>query len=140
MPKRTVRIDIPAAYINDLAHLVERVWGHHVSLGSSSPFFDNSIVNMNRYEELMNEALSKRKRALELHAEAEALMQESRVIFGIDAGQTISTVDTLYHLLNNIKHLLKAKHAMVEHELSSWGFNVVIGSSSVGAKKKKKTA
>lgn len=139
MPKKTVRIDIPAAYINKLAELVEKVWEHHVSLGASSLFHDNSIVNMTRYEELMNEALDKRKRALALHREAEALMQESRVVFGVDAGQTINTEDTLYYLLNNIKHFLKIKHVGLEEAITSWGFKVVIGSSRVGAKKKKKT-
>lgn len=138
MPKKTVRITIPVGYANELAELVEKVWKHHISLGASSPFSGSSIIDMTRYEVLMNEALQKRKKALELHAEAEALMMDSRVAFGIDAGQTISSVDTLYHLLNNIKHFLKAKHAGREEAIGLWGFQVIVGTSSVGAKKRKK--
>ena len=138
MPKKTVRITNPTGYVNDLTHLIERVWQQHVTLGASSPFAASSIIDMTKYEALMTEALEKRARAIELHAEAEALMGESRNLLGIGAGQKIHTEGTLYNLLNKIKHLLLIKHSGVEEDLSPWGFNVVIGSSSVGAKKKKK--
>ncbi|MES2620370.1 MAG: hypothetical protein V4615_05915 [Bacteroidota bacterium] len=138
MPKKTVRITIPAAYPNKLAELVENVWNHHASLGASSPLHGDTIVNMTRYEALKTEALEKRKRALALHGEAEALMMQSKNAFGIAAGQKITTDDTLYHLLDNIKRFLMVKHSGTEEDLSPWGFNVVIGTSRVGAKKKKK--
>ncbi len=138
MSKKTVRITIPVDRVKKLSELVEGVWNQHVSLGASSPLVGNTVINMTRYEELMNEALEKRKRALELHAEAEALMHRSRMAFGIAVGQKITTPDTLYHLLNNIKHFLLVKHAGEEESLNPWGFDVIIGTSSVGAKKKKK--
>lgn len=138
MSKKTVRITIPTSSPKKLSELVEKVWEHHISLGASSPLQGDTIINMTRFGELKTEALEKRKRALELHAEAEALMMESKVAFGISAGQKISNVDTLYHLLNNIKQFLLVKHSGREEALSPWGFDVVVGSSSVGAKKKKK--
>ena len=138
MPKKTVRITIPTGYPKKLAELVEKVWDRHVSLGASSPFQDDTIINMTSYEQLKTEALEKRKRALELHAEAEALMMESKVLFGTGPGQKMSNPGTLIHLLNNIKRFLLVKHSSTEEDLSPWGFNVVIGMASVGAKKKKK--
>lgn len=138
MPKKTVRITIPTNHVKKLADLVSYLWENHVSEGASSPLLNNPLINMTRYEELMTEAVTKRKEALQLHARAEALMQQSRNAFGIGVGQTIQDPDTLYHLLNNIKRFLLVKHPGDEEALSEWGFNVVIGSSSVGAKKKKK--
>lgn len=138
MPKKTVRITIPVDSPHDLALLVKAVWDKHAELGASSPLAGDLIINMTRYEELMTEALAARKQAVDLHHRAQALMGHSRVLFGIDAGQTLSTEDTLYHFLNNIKHFLLVKHRGLEEDLSVWGFNVVLGTSSVGAKKKKK--
>jgi hypothetical protein len=138
MPKKTVRAKIPVGHPEKLSDLVKDVWKRHENLGASSPFHGSTIINMTRYEQLKNEAIEKRERALELYAEAQALMEESRKAFGTDIGQTINTPNTLYFMLNNIKHMLLVEHKGNEEALSPWGFNVVIGSASVGAKKKKK--
>jgi hypothetical protein len=93
---------------------------------------------MTRFGQLLTEAQAKRDQALALYEEALGLMQESRRLFGYDKGQTINTPDTLYYLMKSMKMVLLVKHMGVEESLTSWGFNVVISSSNVGRKKKKK--
>jgi hypothetical protein len=137
MPKKTVRVTIPTAYPEKMSDLVTHLWERHVNMGASSPLHNNPMIDMTRFEELMNEAVGKRREAEKLYAQYKALMAESRIAFGINAGQTLSTTDTLYHFLNNIKHFLLVKSRGNEEALNSWGFDVKVGTSSVGAKKKK---
>jgi len=138
MPKKTIRIAIPTSQPDKLESLVADVWKQHVNLGAGSPLAGSTIINMARYEELKNEALEKRELARKLYAQANALTEQARNAFGVAAGQSITTPDTLYHELDKIKRILLVAHSGNEEALSEWGFNVVIRSASVGAKKKKK--
>jgi hypothetical protein len=138
MPRKTVRADIPIDNPRKYTELIKQAWAKHTLLGASSPFHNHPDVNMSRFQQLMDEALQKREQAEALYEEAEALMQESRRLFGNDKGQTINTPDTLYYMLKSMKQLLLVKHQGVEQALEGWGFNVVISTSQVGRKKKKK--
>ncbi|MES2619898.1 MAG: hypothetical protein V4615_03525 [Bacteroidota bacterium] len=138
MPKKTIRIAIPTSHPDKLEELVADVWEQHLKLGASSPLAGSVIINMTRYEELKTEALEKRELARKLHAQANALTEQSRNAFGVGMGQSITTPDTLYHELDKIKRILLVAHSGNEEALSEWGFNVVVGSAGVGAKKKKK--
>jgi hypothetical protein len=138
MPRKTVKADIPIYNINKFISLIEKAWSKHSSMAASSPFFNHPDIDMARYDQLKTAALQKRAEALRLYDEAEALMQESRQLMGIDKGQTVNTVDTLYYMLKSMKMLLLVKHQGVEESLQSWGYNTVIRMSPVGRKKKKK--
>jgi hypothetical protein len=138
MPRKTVRADIPIDNPGKFSDLIKQAWAKHALLGAASPFHNHPDINMTRFQQLMDESLQKRTQAEALYEEAEALMQQSRVLWGNDKGQTINTPDTLYYMLKDIKQLLLVKHQGVEQSLEGWGFNVVISLSQVGRKKKKK--
>lgn len=138
MSKRTIRVSIPVNHIQKYVDLVQKVWDKHTSLGASSPFHANPEVDMARYEELMTASLQKRDAALKMHAEAEALMAESRNMLGLGKNQTCETQDTLYYLLTSIKGFLLVKHRTEEKHLMHWGFHLVVGFASVGRRAKKK--
>jgi hypothetical protein len=137
MPRVTVRADIPILRIDKFIALIEKAWNKHTSMGATSPFHNHPDIDMSRYEQLKNAALQKRKEALEHYEQAQELMQESRRLLGIDKGQTVNTRDTLYYFLKSMKMVLMVKHQGVEEGLTPWGYNVVIGSSGVGRRKKK---
>jgi hypothetical protein len=138
MPKKTVRVTIPTDQPEKMSDLVTHLWNTHVNMGASSPLHNNPFINMTRFEQLMNEAVGKRQEAEKLYAQYKTLMAESRIAFGINKGQTLSTTGTLYHFLNNIKQFLLVRSRGNEEELNIWGFDVRVGTSSVGAKKKKR--
>jgi hypothetical protein len=137
MPRKTVRADIPVSNMDKFIELIEKAWKQHTALGNSSPFFNHPDINMTRYNQLKTAALQKRADALALYDEAESLMQQSRVLLGIDKGQTVNTVDTLYYMLKSMKMILLVKHQGVEQSLEAWGYNTVVSSSAVGRRKKK---
>src|SRR6478609_2978043 len=127
MPKKTVKVTIPINNVDELSELIKFVWKTHVNMGTSSPFHNNPLINMARYEELMNTALTKRKESQQKHHEALLTMAEARKAFGTEIGQSLSSEDTLYRYLYSIKHFLLFKHSANEERLFDWGFKVKIG-------------
>ncbi|MES2619902.1 MAG: hypothetical protein V4615_03545 [Bacteroidota bacterium] len=140
MARRTVKIEIPIGYPEKYTHLIQRIWGKHVELGPSSPFFNNPMIDMSKFEANMQQALELREQAIEHHEKGEVLMQQSRQLLGVDKGQTINTPDTLYYFTDIIKRILRVKHIGIEEMLSSWGFNVIIRQAKNPVRKKKAAA
>lgn len=138
MPRKTVRVDIPIANPTKYTHLIEKLWDKHIAMGAGSPLHNNPLIDTAKFETLKDEVLQKRAQAEEMYDTAQALMQQARRAMGNDKGQNINTPDTLYFLLNNIRQYLLIKNIGAEESLSSWGFNVVVSTANVGAKKKKK--
>ncbi len=85
---------------------------------------------MGEFENKLAAAKKLRDDAELLHKQAEKKMQEAKQILGIEAGQTISTQNTLYYMLDLIKKRLLAKFKNVEDSLGIYGFRVVISTSS----------
>jgi hypothetical protein len=137
MPRKTVRVDIPVHQPDKYMTLVERVWKKHDDLGISSPLHNSTVVDMTDFEAKLNQAQEYRKQALEHYATAQKLMQESRVLMGLEDGQTINTKGTLYYMLDLVKRTLMTVHMGNEESLSEWGFNVVVRMANVGRKRKK---
>ncbi|MES2621298.1 MAG: hypothetical protein V4615_10635 [Bacteroidota bacterium] len=137
MPRKTVRVDIPIRNPNKYTKLIERVWEKHDELGASSPLINHPAVDMAAFEAAKTEALALREEALQLYDRAQSLMEQSRVLLGTNAGQTIYSEGTLYYMLGLIKGALMNIHMGREESLSQWGFNVVVRLSNVGRKRKK---
>ncbi|MES2620969.1 MAG: hypothetical protein V4615_08955 [Bacteroidota bacterium] len=140
MGRTSARIPIPTANPRKMTELVKHIWNKHTTLGASSPFNGNTLVDMALYEQLMNEAHEKRTKALEYYAEAQSLMDEWRTLTGINKGQTINSPKTLYNLVDSVKRLLLVKAADNREELSTWGFDVVVRMSKHPVRKKKPAA
>ena len=137
MGRKTVRVDIPTRYPEKFTKLIADIWKKHEALGASSPLFNNSLIDMSKYEVNMTEALQAREQAEEHYVEAHVLMERSRHLMGIDKGQSIND-EGLYNYIDTIKRILLIKYPGIENELETWGFNVVVGSSKHPVRKKKK--
>jgi hypothetical protein len=137
MPRKTVRVDIPVHRPDDFTKLLKSVREQHAQLGSSSPLFNSTVVDMAAFDAKTTQALALREEAQKLYAQAQARMQDSRVLMGLDEGQTINTEGTLYYMLDLVKRTLLTHYPGVEETLSTWGFNVVIRHANVGRKRKK---
>jgi hypothetical protein len=137
MARKSVRIDIPTRVVDNYIKLLSRVCDRHTLEGASSPLLNHPRINMADFEAKKNEALALRQEALELHNRAQSLMQQSRVLLGIDAGQSVNTEGTLYFTLDLIRGVLKGVHMGYEESLSEWGFNVVVKMAKARSKKKK---
>jgi hypothetical protein len=137
MGRRTTRIPIYTGNPQEMNDLVKDIWEKHLSMGASSPLLNNPLIDMTLFGNLKTEALAKREEAERLYAEAQGVMEQWRVLMGIDKGQTIDSVDTLYYLVSQIKRYLLVKHPLTPESLSPWGFKVVVRMSKSPVRKKK---
>ena len=139
MAKRTLRIDLPANKPDKFIKLMKDVVANHEALGASSPLNNPSIIDMADFKAKLLKADTLRRESIEARAEAEAKMMESKQILGIGVGQNMNSDKHLYFMLDGIKHLLLAMHRDNPEHLSTYGFNVVIGTAKgIGRPKKKK--
>jgi len=138
MARKTVRVPLPKGYPDKFIDLMKDIVEKHEELGASSPLNDPSVINMTDFKQKLEQADAMRKESIAHRAAAETKMNQAKHILGTDFGQTINTEGTLYYMLESIKMQLLNAHRGVEETLSTYGFDVVIGSASVGAKKKKR--
>lgn len=135
MPKRNVKVGLPLSSPNKLLSLNELIIKRHEELGDDSPL---KQLDMDDVKNKVQQASELRSQAQQKHAEAEALNQKARVILGIEVGQDSTTEGTIYYLDTRIRKLLLFMYPGVEEELTTFGFNVVIGMSKMPKRKKKK--
>jgi hypothetical protein len=126
MARKAVRIDIPTKNPSKYTKLIERVCQKHTELGASSPLLNHPRIDMVDFEAKKTQALALRKEAIELYQRAQARMEESRVLLGTNAGQSINTEGTLYFTLDLIRGVLKGVFMGIEEGITEWGFHVVI--------------
>ena len=109
-----------------LLTLSEEVVEHNTTLGAASPLANGDVVDMTEFSALVAEARKQRNLAEEYYAMAHVAMNESRVLLGMAAGQTVNTPDTVRYLLNKIKKILLVLNNENPEALSPWGFDVVV--------------
>jgi hypothetical protein len=126
MARKAVRIDIPIRVVDRYIKLIDRVCQKHTQLGPASPLLNHPRIDMADFELKKSQALAFRNEARELDQRAQVLMEKSRVLLGMNAGQNINTEGTLYFTLDLIRGVLKGVHMGQEEALSEWGFNVVV--------------
>lgn len=136
MSKRVVKVANRRKTPDKFLELCQQVAARNTTLGAASPFADGSIVDMAEFADVLSRASTARAKALELYAEAEARMYESRSLMGFTTGQTSITPGTLYHLLGKIKKLLLVLETENPEELSLWGFDVTVREAKNRGKKK----
>ena len=135
MPKKNVRVDIPRNSPVKLIRLNKRIIERHEQLGDDSPLKE---LDMDTLKNKTMQAEEVREEAARLHAQAEALNEEARLLLGIDKGQNSYTEGTVYNLDILIRNRLLLVHQNTEEQLSTFGFNVVIRMSKMPKRKKKK--
>ena len=127
MARRTIKINLQARNPEKFLTLCDDIIEQNTSLGASSPLADGQLVDMSDFAVLATKARQHREKALEYYALAEAEMEESRRLIGINDGQTVTTPGTLFFFATRIKKWLLALSPVNPKELSPWGFNVVVG-------------
>lgn len=137
MSRRTTVIKLSPTSPDQFLTLCEAVVKRNNILGPASPLAGDDMVDMTLFAQRTELARQKRERAIELYAEAETLMAESRNLIGIGHAQTSLTTGTLYYLILKVKKLLQAMYTDTPEELSVWGFNVVMKLAKPGGRKKK---
>lgn len=136
MSKRITKLNLPRFKPEKYLELCTKVKNYNTTLGAASPFADGSIVDMAEFNNLLSRANDARQKALDLYAEAEARMYESRQLMGFAKGQTSQTNGTLNYMLCKIKNLLLVLENENPEALSVWGFDVTIKTAKPRGKKK----
>lgn len=139
MARRTIKINLQARNPEKFLTLCDDIVEKNAELGASSPLADGQLLDMSDFAVLAAKARALREKALEHYAQAEAAMEESRRLIGINDGQTIDTPETLLFYVNRIKKWLLALSPVNPKELSPWGFNVVVGEAKNPKKRKATT-
>lgn len=136
MSKRTTKVALYLRHPDKFIKLCQAVVEHNTALGAASPFATGDFVDMAAFAQTLTKASSARQKALELYAEAEAAMYESRQLMGFNKGQTATTAGTLYNQLCLIKKLLLVLETENPEALSVWGFDVTVKTAKARGKKK----
>ena len=123
MSRKNVRVELPINSPDALLKLAESITEKHKELGAKSPL---SAYDMAAFEASHQKAAAKSKEARRLHAQAEALTQESYNFLGIGKGQTAETKGTAYNVITRLRDQLLLTHDGNEEKLSEYGFNVVV--------------
>lgn len=136
MGRRTVRINLQTGNPEKFLELCKAIVEYNDALGASSPLASGDIIDMAAYSNTVAQAVEARERALELYAQAEAAMAQSRQLMGRAPGQSSTTPGTLYYSTLQIKKLLLVLETENPEALSPWGFDVVIRTAKSRGKKK----
>jgi len=135
MAKKTVRVKIPINRPEQLIKLAKQVLE---KLQQSLPKELEGRVDVQVFKEMLEKAINFRKSSRQHRARAEADMQVAKQALGTAEAQTVNTNDTIYFFLTFIRDILLVIHRGNEEALGRYGYDVVVGSSVPGRKKKKK--
>lgn len=135
MAKKTVRVKIPINRPEQLIKLARQVLE---KLQKSLPKELEGRVEVQVFKEVLEKAISFRDSSKAHRAKAEADMQVANQALGTAEAQTVNTKNTIYFFLTLIRDILLIIHRDNEEALGRYGYDVVVGSSVPGRKKKKK--
>ncbi len=127
MSRKTVRVDLPRSSPEGLIKLAEDIVKQHKKLGNKSPLDDDFVKQL---ESTNSEANTKKDEANGLHAQGEEVNQDADKLLGTAEGMTGENEGTVYALLLDAKDDLLHAFRGREQALESFGFNVVIGTST----------
>ena len=130
MARRNVRVDVPISSPEEMKTLVEAILAK-VDDGTAAAELDSDKIDTLRAQDTINNKARTEGRLL--HGKAEAKTEEADKALGVDKGQSINTVDTIYNIVAlHVRETLLLVHQGEEEKLSKYGFNVVISGSSSG--------
>lgn len=127
--RRYVNFNVPYNSPEGLLDLGAAIISKHTTDGAGSiltaPLFD-----MADFEAKVNQARTLRDDALAKDQTSQAAYELARNLCGYGEGQTSETPDTLYYLITQVRDLLLVAYDGNEEQLSTFGFNVVVSTSS----------
>ncbi len=126
----TVKYVLPTNHDNFL-DLADSILAKHLADGPSSPL---SGLDMATFDTLRQQARTERNEGKAAHALAESENGAAEVVMGRAEHQNSRSEGTLYYDLLLIRDSLKIAMQQNPEEMSTWGFNVVVGSAAVGRK------
>ncbi|MBC8384983.1 MAG: hypothetical protein H8E57_05650 [Candidatus Cloacimonetes bacterium] len=132
MAKRNVRVKVPLHSPLKFLQLGKRIFSEHKKQGDVSPL---KHLDMDDFEDMVTTAEEKRVEANLLRGRSEALMEEARIIMGLQPEQSSTTPHTIYSLLTYIKNYLLVNYHGNEAALGEWGFDVTIKASVYNRRK-----
>jgi hypothetical protein len=122
MSKVAVRVKMPSGSADKLIDLCSHIEKQHTTLGSASPA---SFLEMDDLGKKIESVKDLRKKAQELHREAEKLNQQANLILGISKTQSSTSEGTLLNIATRIRNILLGIYRGREENLNLWGYNVV---------------
>jgi hypothetical protein len=129
--RRNVRVTIPRKP-EDMIALANNILEQHTELDVDTPLTP-ALVDMTTFEALVGEAETLLDEWNTARGQAQAFHGQAIVILGYGANQTSYTEGTIYYDICAIRDRLLQHHQGTEEDLSEYGFDVVISSSSVGS-------
>lgn len=120
---KSVRIDVPYNSPEQAIDLGQSIIDQHTQLGADSPIPPNLVAKLTPK---VTAAVTKRKTAIKMKKDAEALMQEAGNEIGIGKGMTTTTPDTGMFVITQIRDILAGAYKGNEEKISTFGFNVVV--------------
>lgn len=135
--KRTVRVEIPTESPDKFITLAGAIVAQNTAEGAASPL--SGKIDMAVYASRATDAGTMFNNAASKRAEKEAKHGEALAICGYAAGQTSETEGTLYQIITQVRDLLLAVYHTNPEELSVWGYDVVVSSSSHGGEEEPTT-
>lgn len=138
MARRTTRVEIPLNKPEEFSKLLNNIQKKHEDMDTDSPFANDPDLNMTEFVDKLSTADALRKKSELLKQQSENAMEQARIIYGTDKGQTVNTKGTLYYMLDLAKKALLRKHKGNEEALGEYGFKVVTGTAKSPAKKEVK--
>jgi len=127
--RRRVNFHVPYKSAQGLLDLAASIINKHNTDGGSSVLVP-VVIDMALFETKHNQAVQLRDDAAAADADSQAANQLARNLCGYGVGQTANTPDTLYFYLTQIRDFLLVVHAGNEEQLETWGFPVVVSSST----------
>lgn len=127
--RRHVAFNVPNKSAEGLLDLGAAIISKHNTDGAGS-IFTAALFDMADFEAKVNEARTLRDDALAKDQTSQASYELARNLCGYGEGQTSETPDTLYYLVTQVRDLLLVAYDGNEEQLSTFGFNVVVSTST----------
>lgn len=127
--RRYARFNIPYSSPQGLLDLSTNIISKHTGDAVAS-VLPPALIDMADMAAKNNQAIQLREDADTKSQNAQAGNELARNQCGYGEGQTSQTPDTLYWYFTQVRDLLLVAHEGNEEQLSTWGFNVVVSSST----------
>lgn len=127
--RRNVSFNVPYLSPTGLLDLATAIISKHTTDGAASILIP-ALFDMVDFGAKTNTAIQLRDDALVKDQASQAANELARNLCGYGEGQTSETPDTLYWYITQCRDLLLIVHEGNEEQLSTWGFNVVVSTST----------
>lgn len=127
--RRYVNFNVPYNSPEGLLDLGTSIVNKHTTDGATS-ILTTPLFDMADFEAKVNAARNLRDEALTKDQNSQANNELARNLCGYGEGQTSETPDTLYYLVTQVRDLLLVAYDGNEEQLSTFGFNVVVSTST----------